>query len=194
LLISKGRAVKSARRKFGSHYESDDLKLASHTMVIKRGNVEKDIKDLINDMRHVMEPFTASELKVTKKNSLKDFIAIAGPLHVTHLIIFSQTEIGDYMKMMRLPRGPTLTFKMEDFSLINDVLSVVKKKYNHKKQYLHQPLLILNGFNSRVADSSIPHIEPHLKLITTTLQNMFPSINVTKVNLKNFFKLIRIRN
>ncbi len=83
-------------------------------MVIKRVNVEKDIKDLINDMRHVMEPFTASELKVTKKNSLKDFIAIAGPLHVTHLMIFSQTEIGDYMKMMRLPRGPTLTFKMED--------------------------------------------------------------------------------
>ena len=150
-------------------------------MVIKRGAVEKEIKDLINDMRRVMEPFTASELKVTKKNSLKDFVAIAGPLHVTHLIIFTQTELGDYMKLMRLPRGPTLHFKVEDFSLMNDVLNVMKKKYNHKKQYLHQPLLILNGFNTKTSDVNTPHIEPHLKLLTTTLQNMFPSINVTTV-------------
>jgi ribosome biogenesis protein SSF1/2 len=162
-------------------------------MVIKRGHVEKDIKDLINDMRNVMEPYTASELKVTKKNSLKDFVSIAGPMHVTHLIMFSQTEIGDYMKLMRLPRGPTLHFKVEDFSLVNDVLSVMKKKYNHKKQYLHQPLLILNGFNSKVADSNIPHIEPHLKLLTTTLQNMFPSINVTKVSLNYNNSLIKTK-
>jgi len=189
--------VKSARRKFGTHHESDELKLASHTMVIKRGNVEKEIKELITDMRNVMEPFTASELKVTKKNSLKDFVAIAGPMHVTHLIMFSQTEIGDYMKLMRLPRGPTLHFKVEDFSLVNDVLSVMKKKYNHKKQYLHQPLLILNGFNTKVAatagDSNIPHIEPHLKLLTTTLQNMFPSINVTKVSL-NITHIVKLKH
>lgn len=151
-------------------------------MVIKRGSIEKDIRDLIIDMRHVMEPFTASDLKVTKKNSLKDFVAIAGPLHVTHLIAFSQTELGDYMKLMRLPRGPTLHFKLEDFSLVNDVLNVQKKKFNHKKQFLHQPLLILNGFNLKTNDSNgIPHMEPHLKLLTTSLQNMFPSINVTNV-------------
>jgi ribosome biogenesis protein SSF1/2 len=94
---------------------------------------------------------------------------------------------------MRLPRGPTLHFKVEDFSLVNDVLSVMKKKYNHKKQYLHQPLLILNGFNSKVADSNIPHIEPHLKLLTTTLQNMFPSINVTKVSLNYNNSLIKTK-
>lgn len=151
-------------------------------MVIKRGSVDKDIRDLILDMRQVMEPFTASDLKVTKKNSLKDFIAIAGPLHVTHLMALSQTELGDHMRLMRLPRGPTLHFKLEDYSLVSDVLNAQKKKFNHKKQFLHQPLLILNGFNSKTTDANgVSHMEPHLKLLTTSLQNMFPSINVTNV-------------
>ena len=111
----KGRAVKNARRKFGIHYESEDLKLAPHTMVIKRGAIDNDTKDLMSNMRQVMEPFTAASLKVTKKNTLKDFVSIAGPMHVTHLIVLSQTELGDYMKFIRLPRGPSLHFKLIDF-------------------------------------------------------------------------------
>lgn len=111
----KGRAVKSARKKFGLNYESDDIKLAPHTMVIKRGSIDNDIKELITNMRQVMEPFTASSLKVTKKNSLKDFISIAGPMHVSHLILMSQTELGDYVKFIRLPRGPTMHFKLVDY-------------------------------------------------------------------------------
>jgi ribosome biogenesis protein SSF1/2 len=130
----------------------------------------------------VMEPFTASSLKVTRKNSLKDFVAIAGPMHVTHLIVFSQTEIGDYMKFIRLPRGPTIHFKLEEFSTANDVMATMRKKHTHKKQFLHQPLLIINGFNSK-ASNGFNSMEPQHKLLTTTLQNMFPSINVTNVNL-----------
>jgi ribosome biogenesis protein SSF1/2 len=152
-------------------------------MVIHRGDVDKDIKDLILDVRKVMSPFTAAELKATKKNSLKDFIAIAGPLHVTHLLIFTQTEIGDYMKIIRVPRGPSLHFKLLEYSLTNDVLDIQKKRHTHQKQFLFQPLLILNGFNqvqsSENSDST--KSEFHLKLLSTTLQNMFPTINITKV-------------
>lgn len=180
----KGRAVKSARKKFGINYESDDIKLAPHTMVIKRGSIDNDIRDLISNMRQVMEPFTASSLKVTKKNSLKDFVSIAGPMHVSHLILMSQTELGDYVKFLRLPRGPTMHFRLIDFSTCNDVLNSLKKKLTHKKQFLHQPLLIINGFNSKDANGKNTNsMEPHHKLLTTSLQNMFPSINVTKVNL-----------
>ena len=164
-------------------------------MVINRGNVEKDMKDLIENMRHVMEPYTAASLRATKKNSLKDFVAIAGPFHVTHLIVFTQTEIGDYMKIIRTPRGPTIHFKLEEYSLMNDVLSVLRKKHTHKKQYLHQPLLILNGFNVKKENAADENgsssiIEPQFKLLTTALQNMFPSINITKVKLNDIRRCV----
>jgi ribosome biogenesis protein SSF1/2 len=161
-------------------------------MVINRGQVETDIKNLIQDVRKVMEPFTAKSLKVTKKNSLKDFISIAGPLHVTHLLIFTQTDLSDHMKIVRLPRGPTIHFKLEEYSLCNDVMAIMKKKITHKKQYMQQPLLILNGFNTALSHQQNPvdgvasnaannATDIHHKLLATTLQNMFPCINVTKV-------------
>lgn len=185
----KGRAVKRARQKFGAHYENEDVKLAPHSMIIHRGDVSKDIRVLINDFRKVMEPFTASELKTTRKNSLKDFISIAGPLHVTHLIMFSQTELEDHLKIVRLPRGPTIHFNVLEYSLRNDVLSVLKRKQTHQKQFLHQPLLILNGFNLKQTEGTDKN-DFHLKLLTTTLQNMFPSINVTNVKLNDIRRCV----
>jgi ribosome biogenesis protein SSF1/2 len=176
--------VKRARQKFGAHYENEDVKLAPHSMVIHRGHVDKDIRILIQDFRRVMEPFTASELKATQKNSLKDFISIAGPLHVTHLIMFTQSELNDHLKIARLPRGPTVNFNILEYSHRNDVLSVLKRKQTHQKQYLNQPLLILNGFNTTKSETSdSTKSDYHLKLLTATLQNMFPSINVTKIKL-----------
>ncbi|VDP89147.1 unnamed protein product [Echinostoma caproni] len=38
------------------------------------------------DLRAIFEPYTATRLKTHKRNVLKDFIAVAGPLHVTHLL------------------------------------------------------------------------------------------------------------
>lgn len=151
-------------------------------MVIHRGDADKDIKQLVLDFRKVMEPYTARDLKVSRKNNLKDFVSIAGPLHVSHLLMFSQTELGDYLKIARLPRGPTIHFKLIEYSLTNDVLSSFKKKHTHQKQFLHQPLLILNGFNAKNENCQDSNkTDFHQKLVTTSLQNMFPSINITKV-------------
>lgn len=157
-------------------------------MVIHRGHVDKDIRELVQDVRKVMEPFTARELAVSKKNSLKDFVAIAGPLHVTHLLMLTQTERGDYLKIARLPRGPTIHFKLVEYSLRRDVLEIIKKKHTHQKQFLMQPLLILNGFSgmktaatATAAAEADTGVEFQNKLLATTLQNMFPSVNVTKV-------------
>lgn len=142
-----------------------------------------------------MEPYTASSLKITKKNSLRDFVSVAGPLSVTHLIIATETENDGYLKIIRLPRGPTMYFKIEEFSLNKDVVSALKKPCINSKQFLHQPLLVLNGFNLNKATDEPKNDENttdnnnnnkanmHHKLIATMLQNMFPPINVTKVHL-----------
>ena len=66
----------------------------------------------------------------------------------------------------------------------------MKKKHTHKKQFLHQPLLVINGFNMKDEKTGQNYMEPQNKLLTTTLQNMFPSINVTKVQLDDIRRCV----
>jgi len=154
--------------------EPEDIKRAPHSIVIFRGNVGKYIEELMRDFRRVMEPNTASSLKVSEKNTIKDFVSIAGPLNVTHLVMFSRSEISPYLRLTRLPHGPTLTFKILQYSLARDVVSVQKRQHTYDKQYLTHPLVVLNNFGGE----TLP-----LQLMTSMFQNMFPSINVATVKL-----------
>jgi ribosome biogenesis protein SSF1/2 len=45
--------------------EPEELKRAPHSFVIHRGNVGGYVMELTKDFRKVMEPFTASSLKVS---------------------------------------------------------------------------------------------------------------------------------
>jgi ribosome biogenesis protein SSF1/2 len=47
---------------------------------------------------------------------------MAGPLGVTHLMLFSKSSTGNTnMRLAVTPRGPTLYFKVEQYSLTKDV-------------------------------------------------------------------------
>ncbi|XP_034448660.1 suppressor of SWI4 1 homolog [Hippoglossus hippoglossus] len=152
-----------------------------HSFVFHRGQVGKNVGQLILDVRKVLEPYTAESLKVRKKNVLKDFVSIAGPLGVTHFMIFSKTPSSINMRLARLPKGPTLHFRVLKYSLIKDVISTLKKHRMHEQQFSHHPLLILNNFGT---DGM------HIKLMATMFQNMFPSINVHKVSLNNIKRCV----
>lgn len=130
-----------------------------------------------------MEPLTATRLQIRKKNSLKDCVAVAGPLGVTHFLILSKTETNIYFKLMRLPGGPTLTFRINKYTLIRDVVSSLRRHRMHEQQFTHPPLLVLNSFG--------PH-GMHVKLMATMFQNLFPSINVHKVNLNTIKRCLLI--
>ena len=161
--------------------EPEEIKRAPHSIVIFRGHVGKYIEELMRDFRRVMEPNTASSLKVSEKNSIKDFVSISGPLHVTHLVMFSRSELSPYLRLCRLPHGPTLTFKLLEYSLSKDVVSIQKRQNTYDKQYLTHPLVVLNNFAGE---------ELKLQLMTSMFQNMFPSINVAKVSLSLLFNVI----
>jgi ribosome biogenesis protein SSF1/2 len=47
------------------------------------------LKELLQDMRDLMYPYTASKLKESKKNTIKDFISVAGIFGVTHMMLMS---------------------------------------------------------------------------------------------------------
>ncbi|KAF4522061.1 hypothetical protein B566_EDAN004043, partial [Ephemera danica] len=176
----KGRATRRNRQS-GDSEEPDELKKAPHSFVITRGNISGYVQELAKDFRKIMEPFTASSLKSRKKNTLKDFVSVAGPLHVSHLCSFSQTELGVYLRVARLPRGPTLTLRVHTYCLSRDVLSSIKKPVATSKLFNNSPLVVLNSFSGEGM---------HLKLLATTFQNMFPSINITKVNLSTIRRCV----
>ena len=63
---------------------------------------------------HRNSPSTLSQ--VHRKNVLKDFVQVAGPLGVTHFLVLSRTEEFINLRVCRLPRGPTITFHIKSVS------------------------------------------------------------------------------
>lgn len=61
------------------------------------------------------------ECQENKRNNLRDFLNVAGPMGVTHFLILSKTDSGPYLRVARTPQGPTLTFKIPEYSLAVDV-------------------------------------------------------------------------
>ncbi|XP_073351237.1 suppressor of SWI4 1 homolog [Pagrus major] len=179
---SKTKNQKKARST-ANHVAEEVYGAVPHSFVFHRGQIGKNVGQLVLDVRRVMEPYTAESLKIKKKNVLKDFVAIAGPLGVTHFIVFSKTPTSVNMRLARLPKGPMLHFKVLKYCLIKDVVSTLKKHRMHEQQFTHHPLLILNNFSSEGM---------HVKLMASMFQNMFPSINVHKVNLNNIKRCVLI--
>ncbi|XP_026330458.1 protein Peter pan [Hyposmocoma kahamanoa] len=176
----KGKCVK--RNKVSKEaLEPEHLVKAPHSFVIHRGQCSKDLIDLTKDFRKIMEPFTASQLKERKKNTIKDFVSVSGYLHVSHMMLFTETELGTYMRLARLPRGPTLTFRLHNYSLARDVVSSLRKQYVIMRAFQHAPLIVLNSFSGEGM---------HMKLMASMFQNIFPTINITTVKLKNIRRCV----
>jgi hypothetical protein len=62
------------------------------------------VGDLESDLRRMMLPHTAAALKESKRNTLKDFVAVAGPLGVSHFLILTATEKASYLRIAKSPR------------------------------------------------------------------------------------------
>ncbi|KAK4776887.1 hypothetical protein SAY86_005575 [Trapa natans] len=122
-----------------------------------------------------MIPFTALNLKEKKRNNLKDFLNVAGPMGVTHFLMLSKTNAAPYLKVARTPQGPTLTFKINEYSLASDVA---------QSQLRYAPLLSKGSFQ----ELSIG--EQHLKLMTIMFQNIFPAIDVNTVKLSSCQRVV----
>lgn len=60
--------------------------------------------DLESDLRRMMLPHTAAALRESKRNTLKDFLSVAGPLGVSHFLILTATEKSTYLRVAKTPR------------------------------------------------------------------------------------------
>lgn len=170
----------------------EEIQKVPRSMVLKLCNNREQshsIGQLVRDFRQVMQPYTATNLRERKANKLKDFLVMAGPLSVSHLLVFSLTKQGNTsLRIARTPRGPTLHFKVLNYSLCKDVRRFVRApKSTEGSYYYAPPLLVLNGFTS---DRSAA---PEEVLLTTMFQNMFPPLSAQSTKL-NTIKRVMILN
>ncbi|KAM0257367.1 hypothetical protein ACHAQJ_004455 [Trichoderma viride] len=163
------------------------------SMVIRigAGEVGSSISQLASDVRKVMEPGTASRLKERRGNRLRDYVVMCGPLSVTHLLLFSRSEGGNTnMRVALAPRGPTLNFRVEKYSLCKDIQKIQRHPKGMGKEFLAAPLLVMNGFN-RPNSSAKSKVPKHLEsLATTVFSSMFPPINPQTTPIKSIRRVL----
>ncbi|KVH99169.1 Anticodon-binding [Cynara cardunculus var. scolymus] len=139
------------------------------SFVFSRLKLPGSLKQLQADLRKMMLPYTALNLKEKKRNNLKDFLNVAGPMGVTHFLMLSKTGSSPYLRVARTPQGPTLTFKIQEYSLAVDIANSQLRPRVPKDLFKNPPLIVLSGFGTG---------EQHLKLTTIMFQNIFPAIDI----------------
>ncbi|KAL8933032.1 MAG: hypothetical protein Q9216_006554 [Gyalolechia sp. 2 TL-2023] len=105
---------------------------------------------------------------------------MAGPLGVSHLLLFSKSSTGNTnLRLALVPKGPTLHFRVEKYSLCKDVQKSSRHPTGGGKEYLSPPLLVMNNFFSQDADDAgMRPVPRHLEtLATTVFQSLFPPIS-----------------
>ncbi|KAI1616689.1 purinergic receptor P2Y, G protein-coupled, 11 [Exophiala viscosa] len=191
-----------ARKKKRTHVRSDDDpgkpgqgNRRPKSMVIRMGagDIGPSVTQLARDFRTVMEPDTASRLKERRANKLKDYTAMAGPLGVTHLFLFSRSKTGNvHLRVALAPRGPTLTFRLERYALCKDIAKAQKHPRGGGNEYLNAPLLVMNNFvTQNSGDANADPIKKQLESLTTTVfQSMFPPINPQTTTLNSIKRIL----
>ncbi|KAK4697671.1 ribosome biogenesis protein SSF1/2, partial [Lecanoromycetidae sp. Uapishka_2] len=165
------------------------------SMVIRigAGEVGPSVTQLVKDVRTMMEPGTASRLKERRSNRLRDYTAMAGPLGVSHLLLFSRSCTGNTnLRLALTPRGPTLHFRVEKYSLSKDVKKAQKHAQGGGKEFLTAPLLVMNNFVSPPpAEGAQPAVPKHLEALTTTIfQSLFPPISPQSTPLSSIRRVL----
>ena len=143
--------------------------------------------DLVQDVRKIMMPFTASNFKEDanyRKLTLNKYCQhVCLPLGISHMLAFSQNNERLNFRIAKTPQGPTLSFRVHQFSLSKHVQKLQRRPVNTNTLVTSPPIVVTNNFG----DSTAP---PQIKLMRITFQNMFPAINVADVKLKDCRRVV----
>jgi len=146
--------------------------------------MEGEVSALVGDIRELMSPYTALKLKERSKANLKDYAEMSGPLGVTHVLAVSQNDEIVNFKIARAPTGPTLSFRVEGFTLGAQVKRVQRRPFSQgQRLFKTPPVVVTNNFGGDNAP-------PQVKLMRITFQNMFPSIDVSTIKLRDCKRVV----
>lgn len=158
------------------------------SLVMRRGKTAQEVGELVTDMRRVMMPYTAANYQdaaVDAKLTLQQFCtSLALPMGISHILQFSQKEDRCNLRLARMPEGPTLSFRVQKFSLTRHIQGLQKRPVAFTGSLTTQPpITVTNNFGDHTA-------APHIKLLRITFQNLFPQINVSTVKLKDCRRVV----
>lgn len=147
-----------------------------------------EVNELITDIRQIMRPYTALELKdATIRNKSATLATyskhLAGPMGVTHLLAINQNKSRVNLRIARTPAGPTLLFNVQKFSLCRQIKAVQRRPFSSKAAMEHPPIVVTNNFGEK-------DVAPHIKLMRITFQKMFPAVNVATVRLADVRRVV----
>ncbi|BAM40166.1 uncharacterized protein TOT_020000428 [Theileria orientalis strain Shintoku] len=213
-----GKKVSSIKSKAGTHsythgIDTDNLNLkrvgwpterktlneksvdtgSPRIIVIRRGIVNYEVKQLAHNLRLMLSPNCATRLKEGSKQKLRDFTSVADVLGLTHLIVLSQSSNGTYLKIANLPHGHTLTFLVNKLSLMSDVSNHLNNPHSFDSSN-NPPLLILNGFGSSFyksktddsdAENGYSNVDKAMGYVTDTLNKMIAPLDLTTTKIQN---------
>mmetsp|Transcript_3450 Transcript_3450/g.5082 ORF Transcript_3450/g.5082 Transcript_3450/m.5082 type:complete len:420 (-) Transcript_3450:12-1271(-) len=170
------------------------IKSVPRSLIYTQGKIGTHLQNLQQDLRTVMLPYTAENARITKHMKFRDLIKLSQQIYLSHFMAITLGPMGPLLTMMRVPHGPTIQFRIQSYSLIEDVSSFLKSiskpvvrvrphkhtgaskhqgdKDDHELHQYHNkpPMVVLNHFNN---------VEGHMKLVGLTFQHMFPSIDVS---------------
>lgn len=106
---------------------------------------------------------------------------MAGPLGVSHMMLFNQTNAGTNLRILRCPRGPTVTFRVNKYALASDVIRSSRRPVAPGAEYNTAPMLVLNNFGGD---------EKHVRLLVTVFQNLFPPLHVHTMRLSQARRIV----
>jgi len=101
---------------------------------------------------------------------------------LSHVLGITQTTSNIILRVCKFPNGPTLYFKILQYSLCKHIKFTQKHPFESSATLKTSPLVILNNFGLTE--------ESHVKLMGVTLQNLFPSINVKKIVLSQCRRVV----
>lgn len=178
--IQKPKSKSKPKQKPTQTIDQQEQELSSsipRSLVLKRGRVGIYLKKLIKEMRILLYPFCAINLKEKNSNKMKDFLSLVDIYGFSHMFAFTNTEKNSYLKLAKLPSGPTITFKINKYCLAGDIF---RENENDGKALIklfnHTPICILNGFNNLHSKDKQP-----FDIVSTMLQSVFPPIDLNQL-------------
>lgn len=154
------------------------------SFVFSRGKLPSTLRHLQQDLRKLMLPYTALKLKEKKRNNLKDFINVAGPLGVTHFLILSNPKSLPHLRFAKASQGPTYTFQIEKYALGADIANTQRRPRCPPEIFKNSPLIVLSGF--------VGLGEP-FKSLVTFFQYLVPVIDPETVKLATCQRILLLQ-
>ena len=165
------------RRKHRTHVEEENEQPIA--LIARRGQVGPYFKQLVKELRIVLYPNSPLHFKENSRGSLKEMLSLAKSNDVDHLIFITNTTNNSYLKAVKLPGGPTITFKIEGFTLSTDVRSALKKNVRLQPDFKAAPLLVMRNVEGM----------PNL-----LFRSIFPSMSLKDIKLKRCRRVVLIDN